>query len=79
MAEFSIENSIQPEHLLIDAMSFDLPIGQQTSIGMPLFIYRSSFDRGSCTRDKMMADYDQKAWICICQNGPWYQGSSGLA
>ena len=62
MAE-AIENlSPKPEHLLIDAMTLDLPIGQTSIIkgdANSLSIAAASIV-AKVTRDKMMADYDQE-------------------
>ena len=59
----AIENlSPQPERLLIDAMTLDLPIGQTSIIkgdANSLSIAAASIV-AKVTRDKMMADYDQE-------------------
>ena len=59
----AIENlSPQPEQLLIDAMTLDLPIGQTSIIkgdANSLSIAAASIV-AKVTRDKMMADYDQE-------------------
>ena len=52
----------KPEHLLIDAMTLDLPIGQTSIIkgdANSLSIAAASIV-AKVTRDKMMADYDQE-------------------
>ena len=59
----AIENlSPQPEQLLIDAMTLDLPIGQTSIIkgdANSLSIAAASIV-AKVTRDKMMADYDKE-------------------
>jgi len=62
MAEAIEKLSPKPEHLLIDAMSLDLPIGQTSIIkgdANSLSIAAASIV-AKVTRDKMMADYDQE-------------------
>ena len=62
MAEAIEKLSPEPEHLLIDAMTLDLPIGQTSIIkgdANSLSIAAASIV-AKVTRDKMMADYDQE-------------------
>ena len=62
MAEAIEKLSPKPEHLLIDAMTLDLPIGQTSIIkgdANSLSIAAASIV-AKVTRDKMMADYDQE-------------------
>ena len=62
MTEAIEKLSPKPEHLLIDAMTLDLPIGQTSIIkgdANSLSIAAASIV-AKVTRDKMMADYDQE-------------------
>ncbi|MFR1969095.1 MAG: ribonuclease HII [Streptococcus salivarius] len=60
MAEAIEKLSPKPEHLLIDAMTLDLPIGQTSIIkGDANSLSIGGFYRSKVTRDKMMADYDR--------------------
>ena len=62
MADAIEKLSPKPEHLLIDAMTLDLPIGQTSIIkgdANSLSIAAASIV-AKVTRDKMMADYDQE-------------------
>ena len=62
MAEAIEKLSPKPEHLLIDAMTLGLPIGQTSIIkgdANSLSIAAASIV-AKVTRDKMMADYDQE-------------------
>ena len=69
MAEAIEKLSPKPEHLLIDAMTLDLPIEQTSIIKGMLILYQFAASIVTkVTRDKMMADYDQSFLVTHLKN-----------